>query len=137
MGASYHDEAKFKDPVFNLETAQEARAMWHYLVLNGKDLRIEFKDVKADDKTGTAHWEAWYTFSGTGKKVHNIIEANFEFKDGKIYRHRDNFSMWKWTQMALGTTGLFLGWTPIVTNKVRATAGKGLKKFMSEQAEYN
>ncbi len=136
MGDAYHDEAKFKDPVFNLETAQKARAMWHYLVLNGKDLRVEFKDVKADDNQGTAHWEAWYTFSATGRKVHNIIEASFEFKDGKIFRHQDKFGLWKWTRMALGTPGILLGWTPIVTNKVRQTAVKSLRKFMAEQPEY-
>jgi hypothetical protein len=136
MAECYHDSASFQDAVFDLKTAKEARAMWHYLLTNGKDLRIEFKDIKADDHHGTGHWEAWYTFSGTGRKVHNVIEAQFEFREGKIVRHRDSFPFWKWTRMALGATGTLLGWTPLVHNKVKATAAGGLKKFIGEHPEY-
>ena len=136
MGACYADSATFQDEVFNLKNGKEARAMWHYLVTNGKDLTVTFRDIKADDKRGTAHWEATYTFSGTGRKVHNVIEASFEFENGKIVRHRDRFKFWKWTRMALGATGTLLGWTPLVKNKVRKTAAGGLQKFMADKPEY-
>lgn len=136
MGECYADSATFQDPVFNLKNGKEARAMWHYLVTNGKDLTVTFRDIKADDKTGSAHWEATYLFSGTGRKVHNVIEAKFKFENGKIVEHRDHFKFWKWTRMALGGTGTFLGWTPLVKNKVRKTAAGGLKKFMADKPEY-
>ncbi len=136
MGACYADSATFQDEVFTLKNGKECRAMWHYLVTNGKDLNVTFRDIKADDKRGTAHWEATYTFSGTGRRVHNVIEASFEFENGKIVRHRDHFKFWKWTRMALGTTGTLLGWTPLVKNKVRKTAAGGLQKFMADKPEY-
>ncbi len=136
MGACYADSATFQDPVFNLKNGKEARAMWHYLITNGKELSVTFRDIKADDKTGTAHWEATYKFSATGRMVHNVIEASFEFENGKIVRHRDHFKFWKWTRMALGTTGTLLGWTPLVKNKVRKTVAGGLKKFMADKPEY-
>jgi SnoaL-like domain len=136
MGACYADSATFQDPAFTLKNGKECRAMWHYLITNGKDLSVTFRDIKADEKTGTAHWEATYSFSATGRKVHNVIEASFEFENGKIVRHRDHFKFWKWTRMALGATGVFLGWTPLVKNKVRATAAAGLKKFMADKPEY-
>ena len=41
---------------------------------------------RVDDRGGSAHWEAWYTFSATGRKVHNVVEANFEFADGRVLR---------------------------------------------------
>jgi len=100
------------------------------LLTSSKDLRVEFNTVKADDKTGSAHWDAWYSFSRTGRQVHNIIRATFEFRDGLIYRHKDHFDFWKWSRQALGTSGLLLGWTPIVSSKVRATARKSLDKFV-------
>jgi hypothetical protein len=78
-------------------------------------------------------WEAWYTFSRTGRKVHNIIDASFEFKDGKILVHQDTFDFWRWTRQALGMPGILLGWTPFMRNKVRVTARNGLKKFMGEE----
>lgn len=136
MGACYADRATFEDEVFTLKNGKEARAMWHYLCTTGKDLAVTFRDVKADDKQGSAHWEATYTFSVTGRKVHNVIEARFEMQDGKIVAHRDRFKFWKWSRMALGGTGLFLGWTPLVRNKVRKTAMGGLKKFMADKPEY-
>ena len=136
MAACYHPGATFTDEVFNLKNGKEAAAMWHMLCESGKDLRIEFRDVKADAQTGRAHWEAYYTFSRTGRKVHNVIEARFEFQDGKIIRHVDRFPFRRWSQQAFGPTGWLLGWTPFLRNKVRDTAMKGLFRFIEQHPEY-
>jgi ketosteroid isomerase-like protein len=130
MQACYHDEIIFNDPVFQNLKGKEAKAMWHMLVTAGKDLSLNFNSVKADDVSGSAHWEALYTFSKTGRKVHNSIDAKFEFKDGKIIRHTDVFDFWRWSRMALGTSGVLLGWTSVIQNKVRETASRNLTKFM-------
>jgi ketosteroid isomerase-like protein len=131
MQNSYHGNAEFSDPVFQNLDSKQVTAMWQMLLTSAKDLKVSFSDARADDTTGSCHWEAWYTFSRTGRPVHNIIEARFKFKDGKIIQHKDTFDMWRWSRQALGTSGLLLGWSPIVQNKVRATAGKSLQKFMS------
>ena len=81
--------------------------------------------------TGAAHWEAWYTFS-TGHKVHNIIEAHFEFKDGLIVRHKDSFDLQAWARQALGLMGRVLGGTDMLQNKVRAQAAKGLEEYLAK-----
>ena len=130
MAACYHADAEFEDEVFDLK-GSEAGDMWRMLCTRGKDLRVEFRDVKVDSNRGSAHWEAWYTFSGTGRKVHNIIDAEFEFKDGRIYRHRDRFDFWSWSKQALGPIGLLLGATPMLRNKVRDKARKSLDEFRS------
>ncbi len=131
MAECYHPDATFHDAAFHLENGKEIAAMWHMLCEAGKDLRIEFSGVQADERSGRAHWEAWYTFSRTGRKVHNVIEATFEFRDGKIIRHTDRFSFRRWSRQALGTTGWLLGWTPFLQKKVRETAMKGLWRFMN------
>ncbi len=133
MQQCYHNEATFSDPVFQNLSSKEARAMWQMLISASKDLRVEFDRVKATDRRGTAHWDAYYTFSKTGNKVVNRIDASFEFKDGKILKHTDVFDFWKWSRQALGTTGLLLGWSPLVKNKVRGMATKNLRKFMKDQ----
>jgi hypothetical protein len=130
MQGLYHPEAQFSDPVFGSLNSKEVKAMWQMLISAGKDLRIDFNNIKADDMKGSCHWEAWYTFSRTGKKVHNVIDASFEFKEGLILVHQDVFDFWKWSRQALGLAGLLLGWSPILKNKIRATAASGLKKFM-------
>jgi limonene-1,2-epoxide hydrolase len=130
MQNAYHPEATFHDPVFQNLSSQEVKAMWQMLVTSATDLRIESSDITADDTSGKCLWQAWYTFTATGKKVHNIIYATFEFRDGKLFHHSDRFDFWRWSKMALGTPGLLLGWTPIIRNKVRQTARKRLEKFM-------
>lgn len=135
MIACYHPEIHFSDPVFADLHRNQAKAMWHMLCERGKDLQIVFGDVGADGGNGRAHWEATYTFS-TGRKVHNIVEAAFEFQDGLIIRHQDTFDLWRWTRMALGPMGLLLGWTPLVQKRVRETAVKSLNAFIAKHPEY-
>lgn len=108
--------------------------MWQMLCERGKDLKIEFRDIEADDSAGQAHWEAWYTFSGTGRPVHNRIDARFDFRDGLIIRHRDTFDFWAWASQALGPTGRLLGWSGFVKNRVRSKAAASLAAFLKSQA---
>jgi ketosteroid isomerase-like protein len=134
MQSCYHPEAVFNDAAFSNLNSQEVKAMWEMLLTSGSDLRIEFRDVKANATTGSCHWEAWYTFSATGRKVHNVIDATFEFKDGKFYRHTDRFNFWRWSRQSLGTAGVLLGWSPMLHNKVRNTAKLRLHKFMEKNS---
>jgi ketosteroid isomerase-like protein len=132
MQACYADHAVFSDPVFRNLNAAEVKAMWQMLIERGKDLQLEFKNVNAGEKTGSAEWIAHYTFSVTGNKVTNHIHADFVFEDGKIVKHTDHFSFYKWARQALGTTGLLLGWTPFIQNKVRTGAMKNLAAFIKK-----
>jgi ketosteroid isomerase-like protein len=129
MIACYDPAVTFSDDIFTDLQGERAMAMWQMLCERGKDLRIEFREVHADDRTGRAHWEAWYTFSATGRKVHNRIDARFEFRDGKIIRHQDAFSFWAWARQALGTIGLLLGWSSLVRQRVRRQAASSLEAY--------
>jgi len=91
-----------------------------------------FSDAQADDVVGRVRWEAKYIFSMTDRKVHNKINASFRFQDGKIIQHHDNFNFWKWSFMALGSTGLILGWSPLVKNKVQRQVAKNLENFIKK-----
>jgi ketosteroid isomerase-like protein len=132
MQSCYHDDATFSDPVFPNLSCRETRAMWQMLLTSAKDLKVSFTDIKGEANQGTCSWEAWYTFSRTGRPVHNRISAKFQFKDGKIFRHEDSFDLWRWSSQALGFTGILLGWSPIVKNKVQGTARKALDNFLSK-----
>lgn len=108
MIGCYHNDVHFSDPVFTDLHGNRAKAMWHMLCRRGHDLQVMFDNVQADGNDGQAHWEATYTFS-TDRKVHNVIEARFVFAEGKIIEHEDDFDLWRWTRMALGPLGWFLG----------------------------
>jgi hypothetical protein len=135
MQACYQPTVTFEDAVFNLK-GKEVGAMWHMLSEGGTDLQATHRDVQADDATGRAHWEARYTFSSTGRKVHNVIEAEFRFESGRILVHHDHFDFWRWSSQALGPSGMLLGWTPFVHNKVRATARARLDRFIQSHPQY-
>lgn len=129
MAACYTPDVRFSDPAFGPLTGSDAGDMWRMLCSRAKDLEVRFSDVAADDKRGSAHWEADYLFSQTGRTVHNRIDATFEFRDGLIAVHDDVFDLWRWSRQALGLPGMLLGWSPIVRNKVRSQALRGLAAF--------
>jgi limonene-1,2-epoxide hydrolase len=133
MASSYTDDATFSDPVFPNLNAEEARAMWRMFCTSGNEIDLTFSGIGADDSKGSAHWEAVYKFPKTGRRVHNVIDASFEFTDGRISRHRDAFDLYRWTKMALGPLGTVLGWTPIVQGQVRGQAAAQLERFRASE----
>ncbi|QOI98770.1 MAG: nuclear transport factor 2 family protein [Flammeovirgaceae bacterium] len=137
MQACYHDDIRFSDPAFPHLRGKEAGAMWAMLVealkKNPADWKLEVSNIRANETTGSCRWEAHYTFSLTGRKVHNIIDAHFQFKDGKISNHTDTFDFYRWSRMAFGLTGILLGWAPFFRKKVQATTRKRLSAFLQSK----
>lgn len=133
MAKCYHGEVVFHDPVFGELRGQRAGDMWRMLAARARDFSVAVSEVQADDRAGSARWVATYTFGKTGRRVRNVIEARFEFRDGLIVRHTDSFSLWTWAGMALGPTGQLLGWTPMVQGRIRSEARKGLDEFVAKR----
>ena len=137
MAACYAPDASFRDEVFDLHGAREIGGMWKMLCsatqAKGADVwKLTYRDVRADGSAGQAHWDAHYRFSATGRIVDNSIDARFTFTpDGLIAVHQDSFPFWTWARQALGTPGLLLGWSPMLKNKVRATAAANLATFLA------
>ena len=110
MAACYADGIVFTDPVFPYLKGDEAKGMWKMLCGRSADLKVQFRLEDADSDTVIAHWDAYYTFTKTGRKVHNRITARLWVSDGKIERHVDDFSFWRWSRQALSYgCGLALG----------------------------
>jgi len=135
MVATYADDVRFSDPVFSDLRGERARNMWRMLCERGKDLEVTFSDVKVDGDRGSARWEARYTFSVTGNRVHNVIDASFVFADGKISEHVDTFDLWRWSGMALGLKGKLLGWAPFVKSAIQKTGARGLDDWTAKRAK--
>lgn len=135
MVACYAPDVRFSDPVFQDLRGPQVGAMWHMLAERAASIQLEYRDIAADDTAGRAHWEARYNFSQTGRAVHNVIDATFELRDGKIVRHIDRFDLWRWAGMALGLKGKLLGWAPPVQRAIRKTALGGLAAFEAKRAK--
>ncbi len=132
MVECYAPEVVFTDEVFVGLHGKEASAMWHMLASRAHDFSLTFRDVTADDQRGRAYWEATYLFSRSGRRVTNVIDSEFEFRDGLIVRQTDRFDFWRWSRQALGLPGVLLGWTPMLKQSVRKTARAGLDQFIAE-----
>ncbi|RST55868.1 nuclear transport factor 2 family protein [Variovorax sp. MHTC-1] len=137
MAACYAPDARFDDEAFSLKGAREVGGMWKMLCeatrAKGADVwKLSWRDVKADASTGSAHWDAHYRFSATGRLVDNSIDSSFTFTPASlIATQRDRFDFWAWSRQALGTPGLLLGWSPVLKNKVRAGAAKNLAAYLA------
>ena len=125
MVSLYHDDIEFTDPAFGTLKGEKAKNMWRMLCKNAKDFSLEYSNITEN----TAHWKANYTFSQTGRKVRNKIDAHFEFQDGKIIKHTDNFNLHQWASQALGFKGWLLGGTSFFKKKLNTQTNKLLSKF--------
>jgi|SRR3990172_1954527 len=134
MSACYHPEVVFSDPVFGRLHGPQAAAMWRMLCARAQDLALTVSNIQANTNAGSAHWEARYAFGKARRPVHNVIDAVFVFREGLILEHTDTFNLWKWAQMALGPTGLLLGWTPMLQTSIKKSARRGLEAFMHKQS---
>ena len=133
MQACYARDAHFRDEVFTLAGAEQIGAMWHMLCdatqPRGRDVwRLEASGIDAHDGRGGGHWEARYRFGPGGRVVHNRIDAEFKFRDGRIVGHHDRFDFWRWSRQALGAPGWLLGWTPWLRAKVQTQAMRQLAR---------
>jgi SnoaL-like domain len=133
MQACYAPDARFDDEAFSLRGREDIGGMWRMLceavrTKGSAQWKLEVSAITDH----SAHWEPTYLFSATGRLVHNVIDAEFEFDaDGLITRHRDRFDFWRWSRQALGAPGWLLGWSPFLRAKVRAQAAANLKRFLA------
>jgi len=133
MSACYAPKTKFRDPAFGDLKGPEVGAMWRMLTGRATDLEIELREHDADDRHGSAHWIARYTFS-TGRHVVNDIQATFGFEGGLIAAHIDEFSFRRWARQALGLSGNLVALLPPLRAKAHAKARSQLDEFMRDEA---
>ncbi|WP_411896188.1 nuclear transport factor 2 family protein [Winogradskyella sp. A2] len=135
MTSFYHDEIVFEDPAFGVLKGESAKVMWQMLCNSqkGKNFRVVHSNIQSMNGSGSAHWEAFYNFSKTGRKVHNKIDASFEFKDGLIIKHTDIFNLHKWARQAMGFKGLLLGGFPFFKTKLNQQTNYLLEKYINEK----
>tara|TARA_B100000795_G_C22704148_1_gene400871 strand:+ start:564 stop:1025 length:462 start_codon:yes stop_codon:yes gene_type:complete len=131
MVGYYHKNIVFEDPAFGILKDDRAKNMWRMLCLSQKknQFNVVASNITVNENNGSAHWEAHYVFSQTGRKVHNKIDANFEFKDGKIIKHTDYFNLHNWSKQALGFKGYLIGGTSFFKRKLNAQTNRLLTKF--------
>ncbi len=134
MTTCYHENVTFEDPAFGtLENGRPAK-MWEMLMSRKQEsTTVVFNNIEANESTGKANWTATYEYGPKKRKVVNNVSANFKFNDGKIIEHIDTFNLWKWTKQALGFSGVLLGWSSFMKNKIQKTTNQQLDSFINKK----
>lgn len=129
--ACYTDDAVFEDPAFGRLEGGAVKDMWRMLTERSEDLAVVLGEHGAapDGRTGWAHWSATYTFTTTGRRVQNEIDARFTFTGGLISEQVDSFPLRRWGAQALGPKGAVLGLTPLLGRGVRKQARSNLAAY--------
>jgi hypothetical protein len=128
MAACYHPEATFQDIAFDLHGKKEIYDMWRMICAG--DIRATFEVLHADDKTGRVRVVDEYTFSDTGRRVKNVIDSRFTFKNDLIAEHRDTCDPKEWAAMAMGGVKGFLAGRVAPLRKLKAR--RKLKEFVQQ-----
>ncbi|MCF6141334.1 nuclear transport factor 2 family protein [Flavobacterium sp. K77] len=135
MSRCYAPNVQFRDPVFGVLHGEEVAAMWQMLLEKSKgSLSIQFADVSANEFVGKTKWIATYPFSATNKVVVNKIQAQFQFENGLISKHTDDFDLYKWSKQAFGFKGTLLGWTGFFQKKLQQRASASLRHYMQKRS---
>lgn len=135
MVSFYSDDIEFTDPAFGTLKGDRAKNMWRMLIESqkGKKFDVTFTDIKEDSESGSAHWEAKYLFSQTGRSVHNKIDASFIIRNGKIIKHTDRFDTRAWASQAMGLKGWLLGGTSFFQKKLNTQTNSLLDKWEAKR----
>ena len=125
MAGCYHPEVQFSDPVFTDLKGERAGVMWRMLTERGKDLKVEFRDVRG--RCGRR--------SPLGRLVHvqrhRAQSAQRDRCDVRVKGRPDRSPHGSLRPAPLGRTGARLhgqaaGRHSFLQNKVRGTAAKSL-----------
>ena len=131
MQDCYRLDVVFSDPVFGLLQNGEPQAMWQMLCTRATDFILTYGKIKLiDDEYASCEWVATYLFSASKRKIINKITAHVRIVDGKIIEHTDQFNLYRWARQAFGFSGILLGWTSWMQNKIRHNARASLKNFI-------
>lgn len=125
--ACYHADVFFSDPLFPRLRGAAAAGLWHMRLEPGNACEVRLLEASGDADGAHARWSL--TQRVRGRMV--VIEgrAMFAFRDGRISRHYDHFSLWRWTAQALGPLGSAFGWFGPLRWALRQRARRSLERF--------
>jgi len=125
-GRCYHPDVFYTDPLHPRLRGAAALDLWR-MRLGDEGFEIRLEEASGDAQGALARWSARSTVRGRPVALQG--RAMFAFRDGRIARHYDHFSLWRWASQALGPAGGALGWFGPLRWALRQRAARALQRF--------
>jgi hypothetical protein len=132
MAACYAPEARFDDIAFHLCDSKKIHAMWH--MITKSDLCMTYRVESCGARDAVVCWDARYTFTDTGRRVHNELRSAFTLQDGLIIKQYDHSDAWRWCLQALGPIKGPPAW--LFSGLRESRAEEKLKDFIDRHPQY-
>ena len=113
----------------------QIHAMWDMICSKNavgiqSDIVATVQELSANDSAGRAVVVEHYTYRDNGHKVDNKIISTFEFRDGLIFKQKDDCDPVLWASQAFGGVRGF-----IAGHVEFARRGTAMKKLKEERPE--
>jgi ketosteroid isomerase-like protein len=125
--ACYHPEVFFSDPLHPRLRGEPARDLWRLRLGDPAFGEIALEEASADANGALTRWTAHGVVRGRPVTIRG--RSMFAFRDGRIVRHYDHYSLWRWTAQAFGSVGAALGWFGPFRWALRTRAARALERF--------
>lgn len=125
--ACYHPDVLFSDPLFPRLRGEAAADLLRMRLAPGTARDVRLLEVSGEADGVTARWTAREAIRG--RTVITQGRSMFAFREGRISRHYDHFSLWRWAARSLGPAGAALGWFGPLRWALRQRAARSLERF--------
>lgn len=131
--ACYHSEVFLSDPLHPRLRGGLAGDLWRMRLAEAGFEEIALDEVSGDENGAHARWTARAVVRG--RRVTIRGRSMFAFREGRIARHYDHYSLWRWAAQALGPAGAALGWFGPFRWALRTRATRRLERFSAARAD--
>ena len=125
--ACYHPEVLFSDPRFPRLREGLAADLWRMRLAPGTAFEVRLVEASGGEDAAVASWVA--RESVLGRTVVTRGRSMFAFREGRISRQYDHYSLWRWSAGAFGFAGAVLGWFGPFRWALRRRAARALERF--------
>lgn len=131
--ACYHAEVFFSDPLYPRLRGGLAGDLWRMRLGQAGFEEIALEEASGGAEGAHARWTARAVVRD--RRVTIRGRSMFAFREGRIVRHYDHYSLWRWAAQALGPAGAALGWLGPFRWALRTRATRALERFSAARAD--
>jgi hypothetical protein len=131
--ACYHPDIFYSDPLHPRLRGEAVVDLWRMRLAPGTACEIRLDEASGGDQGAMARWTMRTQVRGRPVEIRG--RSLFAFREGRISRHYDHYSLWRWSTQAFGPAGATLGWLGPVRWALRSRARRALERFSAARPD--